>query len=126
MSGFNLFIVGVVVILALAFWNWRHTQENRQTLEQSGFNIDERFGGSPELVIDTRRQEFALISSQGYERYPLSGLVSAALNSDSRREDDVNFRIELHMQNKHVLEVHYPAEWDARRALERLQAYLAR
>jgi len=120
-SGLQLFIAGLVIMLALAFWNWQRSSEQRNALQQSGFSADQRLGGTPELALDTRLRQFALIRADGYERFAFDQLRSAEIGFDVRAEANFHYRIELQLSSG-SRRVDYGSEWEAQRALERLNA----
>lgn len=120
MSGLHIFIVAVVVLLAVAFWNWQRSGEQKRALEQGGFTITESLGGSPELVIDSGREELALVSAGGYERFRFSEFQSVRIGFDERPETESNYRIELSFSRNRELRVGYGSEWEADSALKKL------
>lgn len=123
MSGLQLFILGLVVMLALAFWNWQRSGEQRNALQQSGFNAELRLGGSPELVLDPELRQFALVGPEGYQRYAFNQLQGAEIAFDARAEANFNYRIELQLSSG-MRRVDFASQWDAERALARFNAAL--
>ncbi|GGB89010.1 hypothetical protein GCM10011352_13780 [Marinobacterium zhoushanense] len=121
MSRKLIFTVALSLILALAALSWQRIGEQTAKLEQNGFHISERLGGSPQLLIDGKGRRLALVGPGGYEEFPFSELHSTELGFDAHRETEDNFRIELMLRESRLRQVKFGSEWEARQALERLQ-----
>ncbi|MBV1786909.1 hypothetical protein KQ940_02470 [Marinobacterium sp. D7] len=124
MSGPQIFIIGLVLMLVLAVWNWQRSSEQRSALQGSGFSVTERLGGSPELLVDIRGRALAVVRPGGYERFSFEEFRSAELGYDTLPQADSHFRIELVLSNNRQQQIKYGSEWEAKRALERLQAIM--
>ena len=123
MSGLQLVIVGIIIFAALGFWNYQRTQGQKSALEQSGFEITERIGGTPELVIDSGRKEMALVHPDRIERFAFSELQGAKIGFDQHEDHSQHhFRIELTFSQQRLHQVRFGSEAEAQRALQRFQS----
>lgn len=122
MSGPQIFIIGLVVMLVLAVWNWQRSSEQRSALQGSGFTVTERLGGNPELLIDIPGKALAVVRPDGFERFTFAEFRGAELGYDALPQADSHFRIELALSNSRQQQIKYGSEWEAKRALEKLLA----
>ncbi len=126
MSNMHWFILAVLVMAALAFWQWQRSQDQLALLQQSGFQISEDLGGQPRLLLDSGAGELALVAPDGYTRIAFSEVVTADYRYDSGTQVDGNFRIELGSRPGRVLAVQYESEWQAQERLQQLKKLLGR
>ncbi|SEG72590.1 hypothetical protein [Marinobacterium lutimaris] len=123
MSKLQIVLVGILIMAALGVWNFQRSNQQKAVLEQSGFAISERLGGSPELVLDSTRRELALIHPEGAERFSLNELQNAEIGYDDHEDRArYHYRIELSFTEQRKRRVNYATEWDAQTALERFQS----
>lgn len=127
MSSLHWFLIAVVVIAALGYWNWQRTQDQMQQLQASGFIISDDLGGVPRLLVDRQSQSIAVVAAQAYRRYPFTAIASTDYNVDSGPEVETDFRIEisLHQQARALEKIIYADEWRAQEQLKKLQHYLS-
>ncbi|TCK03149.1 hypothetical protein [Marinobacterium mangrovicola] len=120
MSKLHLVGVGILILAALGLWNYQRGSAEKSSLLQSGFEISESIGGSPELVLDTGRRELALIAPDGAERFSFSELQNAEIGYDEHEDRArYHYRIELSFTQQRQRRVSFSSEWDAQAALER-------
>ncbi len=125
MSGFQIVIIGIVILAALGFWNYQRTSNQKSQLQQAGFEISERIGGSPELVLDTKRRELALVNPDSVDRYGFNDVVGATIEYDQHEHDSqYHFRIEFVFTQQRKGKVNFGSEAEARAALQRLEQLL--
>lgn len=123
MSGLQIVIVGIIIFAALGFWNYQRSQTQKTALEQSGFEISERIGGSPELVLDSARRELALVHPDRVERFSFNELEAAEIGFDQHEDHSQHhFRIELAFAQQRQRKVNFGSEAQAQQALERFQS----
>ncbi|WP_432696479.1 hypothetical protein ACQUQP_18340 [Marinobacterium sp. YM272] len=123
MSGFQLVIVGIIILAALGFWNYQRAQGQKTALQQSGFEISERIGGSPELVIDVGRKEMALVHPDRVERFAFSELDRAEIGFDEHEDRSrYHYRIELSFSQQRQRRVQFGDQAQAETALKRFQS----
>ncbi|SFG45668.1 hypothetical protein [Neptunomonas qingdaonensis] len=120
------FVLVVIVMAGLGYWNWQKTQDQLQVLRNSSFNITADLKGEPRLVIDSTQRQLALVSPQGYRIIPMSAIVHSEMEFDRGVQIDKNFRIELQliMSERSAGPVVYENETLARAALEKLHSAL--
>lgn len=126
MTNLQWFILAVIVIAALAYWNWQRTSGQIKRLQAEGFTISADLGGVPKLLVDQQSDSVAVITAREYRRYSfhqISGL-NYAYDNDAEVED--NFRIEILLQGatKQQENITYNDEHRAEDQLKRLQALL--
>lgn len=122
------FIVGLIVILGLAFWNHKRTQTQHQALQDSGFSVSHHLKGNPELLVSETQQQLAVVRGGDYLRIDFAQVENAAIAFDAAAANDRNFRIRLQLSNapEPVIEIAYQDELDARSALKQLDTLLGR
>ena len=120
------FVLAVIVMAGLGYWNWQKTQGQLQMLRNSSFNITDDLKGEPRLVIDSTQKQIALVSPQGYRIIPMNAVVNSEVAFDRGVQMDNNFRIELQliMSERSAGPVMYENETLARAALEKLHMAL--
>lgn len=120
MSRLQIAIVGILILAALGFWNYQRISDQKAVLLQSGFDISDRIGGSPELVLDTGRREIAIIGPDGSERFSFNELQHAEIGYDDHKDGSgYHYRIELSLTQQRHYKVHFGSEWEAQSALKR-------
>ncbi len=122
------FIVGLIVILGLAFWNHKRTQTQHQALHSSGFSVSHYLKGNPELLVSEIQQQLAVVRAGDYLRIDFAQVEEAAIVFDAAAANDRNFRIRLQLSNapESVIEIAYQDELGAHSALKQLDKILGR
>ncbi|WP_027859525.1 hypothetical protein [Marinobacterium jannaschii] len=126
MSGLHWFILAVVVMAALAYWNWQRSQDQLAQLQKQGFQISEDLKGQPRLLLDLAAKQVALVTPSQASRVAFADIVAAEYGYDSGTQTDSRFRIELSTSSGQQWQVLYENEAIARRQLERLNSLLGR
>lgn len=67
MTSFQWFVIALVIIAGLGYWNWNKTDQQLKQLQATGFTVSEDFKGSPRLLLDLNRQEVAVVDPKNYE-----------------------------------------------------------
>lgn len=120
MSRLQLVIIGILILAALGFWNYQRISNEKAVLLQSGFEISDRIGGSPELVLDSGRREIAIIGPDGAERFAFSEFQHAEIGYDEHEDRSrYHYRIELSFTQQRHSKVNFGSEWEAETALKR-------
>lgn len=116
------FILAVMVMAGLGYWNWQKGQVQLQALRSSSFNVTDDLKGEPRLVIDSSQRQVALVSPQGYRIIPMSTIVNSEVQFDRGVQMDQNYRIELQLASSErpTGPIKYENETLARVALEKL------
>jgi len=126
MSGLHWFILAVVVMAALAYWNWQRSQDQLAQLQKQGFQVSEDLKGQPRLLLDLAAKQLAVVSPSKASRIDFADITAAEYGYDSGTQTDSRFRIELSVSNGEQWEIVYENEAIARRQLERLNSQLGR
>jgi len=124
MENWQMFAVAALVICGLGYMGWQKTQGQLSSLQNEGFVVSDDLGGNPKLVIDAQAQEFALVRTKDYARYPLSAITEARVDSDWGRENEKNFRVELYLARGENFKIKYANEFAADKAISTLNKYL--
>ncbi len=126
MTNIKWFILAFIVIAGLGYWNWKKSGEQVKALQASGFSITDDLKGAPKLLVDSSRQQIAVVYASEYYLYDFQQIKAAHYLYDSNRATETNYRIELSIQaSKTVKEViAYADEWSAKEQYQRLQALI--
>lgn len=119
-------ILIVVVMVVLAFSNWKRSQQQIEELSQSGFQVTDDLKGQPQLLLDRQAKQFALVRPDGRERHTLDEIERVELRFDPGVQQPENFRVVLHLKGGREIEISYENEWLAQDQLKRLQQLLTR
>lgn len=126
MSNLHWFILAVVVIAVLAYWNWQRTNNQIKRLEAQGFYVSADLGGVPKLLVDQQSDSIAIVSGSEYRRYSFEQIASLEYAYDYGTQVEENFRIEIKLQgaDRPQENIVYNEEQRAEKQLKRLQALL--
>lgn len=126
MSNLHWFILAVVVIAVLAYWNWQRTNNQIKRLEAQGFYVSADLGGVPKLLVDQQSDSIAIVSGSEYRRYSFEQIASLEYAYDYGTQVEENFRIEIKLQGatRPQENIVYNEEQRAEKQLKRLQALL--
>jgi hypothetical protein len=118
------FVLAVMIMAGLGYWNWQKGQAQLNALKSSGFDVSDDIKGRPRLVVDRSRQLIALVTAHNYRIIPMVSLVSSDMLFDRDVQLEKNFRIELQLvaSEQPAGPVYYENETLARMALEKLHA----
>lgn len=127
MSSLQWFLLAFIVIAALGYWNWKRTGDQLQQLQATGFVVTDDLGGNPKLVVDSQSKTFAIVTGREFRRYTFSQISSIEYNYDSEPEVDVDFRLEIHLNNaaKQIEKVIYRDEFRAEEQLKKFNEILS-
>lgn len=122
------FVLAVLVMAGLGYWNWQKGQEQLAALKQSGFQVSDDLKGNPRLVVSRSQQQLAIVTPHDYQRIEMADVSEAKFLFDRGVQIDENFRIELTLnragQSSHV--IRYENETLGRDALDKLNQALGR
>lgn len=126
MSNLHWFILAVVVIAVLAYWNWQRTNNQIKRLEAQGFYLSADLGGFPKLLVDQQSDSIAIVSGSEYRRYSFEQIASLGYAYDYGTQVEENFRIEIKLQgaDRPQENIVYNEAQRAEKQLKRLQALL--
>lgn len=120
------FVLAVIVMAGLGYWNWQKGQVQLQALRSSSFNITDDLRGEPRLVVDSTQRQIALVSPHGYRIIRMNAVVHSEVQFDRGVQMDQNYRIELQLaaSERPVGPIKYENETLAGVALEKLHTAL--
>lgn len=124
MGGIQWFILIVIVLAGLAFFNWKASQNQLATLQKQGFNISDDLKGQPNLLVDSLARELAVVTPKGFQRYGFDQVDSVELRFDHGKQYDENFRLYVRFNGTAAAEIKYENEWLAKEKQARLQELL--
>jgi len=123
-GGIQWFILIVIVLAGLAFFNWKASQNQLAALQKQGFNISDDLKGQPNLLVDSQAQELAVVTAKGFQRYGLDQVANVELRFDQGVQTDENYRLHISFNGAAATEIKYENEWLAKEKQARLQELL--
>ena len=126
MSNMHWFILAVIVIIGIAYWNHQRSQAQVAQLQSSGFNISDNLKGTPNLLVSRSQRQIAVPKPSGYVRFGFEQVSGMKVISESAPEHDYNHRLSISVvgQDKSV-NVGYADKTGADKALKQLQHILS-
>ena len=124
MGGIHWFILIVIVLAGLAFFNWKGSQNQLAALQKQGFNISDDLKGQPNLLVDSQAEELAVVTPKGFQRYGFAQVSSVELRFDKGVQTDENYRLAINFNGAATTEIRYENEWLAKEKQTRLQDIL--
>ena len=126
MISFQWFVIALVIIAGLGYWNWNKTDQQLKQLQATGFTVSEDFKGSPRLLLDLNRQEVAVVDPKNYEIIAFSAVEKLEVIYDSGTEVDQNYRLVLYFvgDKQPSKEIAYADEWTAKKQLKKIRSFL--
>ena len=113
-------------IVAFGYWHWKRGDEQINALKASGFSVSVDLNGTPRLLLDSTRKEFAVVKKSGFHVYALSDINKLELAVDKNAQVDSNYRIALSFSDSNApdVQISYENEWIAQDRLKTLQSHL--
>ncbi len=105
MGSLQWFIVAVIVMAGLGFWNYQRIDGQRKELQGAGFQISDDLKGNPGLLVSTAQSQVAVLIPSGYLRFSFDQLKGAEIRSRDTAETETDFRIALLLDVAPVPEV---------------------
>ncbi|WP_428035370.1 hypothetical protein [Amphritea sp.] len=105
MGSLQWFILAVIVMAGLGYWNYQRIDGQRKELLSAGFQISDDLKGNPGLLISSSQRQVAVLIPTGYLRVSFDQIQSAEIRSRDTAETETNFRIALLLENAPVPEV---------------------
>lgn len=124
MGGMHWFILIVVLLAGLAFYNWQNSQNQLSLLKKQGFTLSEDLKGQPNLLVDIQARELAVVTPKGFQRYHFDRVQSVELRFENGVQQPENYHLYVLVDGASPLEIHYENEWLAQDQLNRLHAIL--
>ena len=124
MGGIQWFILIVIVLAGLAFFNWKASQNQLAALQKQGFNITDDLNGQPNLLLDSQARELAVVTAKGFQRYDFDQVENVELRFDQGVQTDENYRLYISFDGAVATEIKYENEWQAKEKQARLQDIL--
>lgn len=124
MGGIQWFILIVIVLAGLAFFNWKASQNQLAALQKQGFNITDDLNGQPNLLLDSQARELAVVTAKGFQRYDFDQVENVELRFDQGVQTDENYRLYISFDSAVATEIKYENEWQAKEKQARLQDIL--
>lgn len=124
MGGIQWFILIVIVLAGLAFFNWKASQNQLAALQKQGFNISDDLKGQPHLLVDSQARELAVVTAKGFQRYGFDQVENIELHFDQGVQTDENYRLHIRFNGAATTEIKYENEWLAKEKQARLQDIL--
>ncbi|SIS91560.1 hypothetical protein [Neptunomonas antarctica] len=120
------FVLAVMIMAGLGYWNWQKGQVQLNALKSSGFDVSDDLKGQPRLVVDRKNKQIALVTASGYRIIPMVSLIASDMLFDRGVQMEQDFRIELQLiaSVQPAGPVYYENETLARMALDKLHAAL--
>ena len=126
MASLHWFLIALVIIAGLGYWNWQRSDQQVKRLQAEGFVITEDLKGTPRLLVDDQLKQVAVVGSSGSQRYDFSNIKKLELVFDRNAQLDENFRIKLSFVDSSISiqEIAFDNEWNAEEKLQALQKRL--
>lgn len=105
MGSLQWFILAVIVMAGLGFWNYQRIDGQRKELQGAGFQISDDLKGNPGLLVSTAQRQVAVLIPSGYLRFSFDQLKGAEIRSRDTAETETDFRIALLLDGAPVPEV---------------------
>ncbi|GGK81413.1 hypothetical protein [Amphritea balenae] len=124
MESYQWFILGVILMAILGYWNYQRTEGQLQSLQSAGFVVSDRLKGNPGVVISRSQRQCAVLIPTGYQRFDFSQIHGAEVRFDWASDTKTNFRLVLLLENayKSEVEIGYQNEPQANNALKKLRS----
>lgn len=126
MTSLHWFLIALVIIAGLGYWNWQRSDQQVKRLQAEGFVITEDLKGTPRLLVDDQLKQVAVVGPSGFQRYDFSNIKKLELVFDRNAQLDENFRIKLSFVDSSIStqEIAFDNEWNAEEKLQALQKRL--
>lgn len=124
MGGIQWFILIVIVLAGLAFFNWKASQNQLAALQKQGFNITDDLKGQPNLLVDSQARELAVVTAKGFQRYGFDQVEKVELHFDQGVQTNENYRLNISFIGAAATEIKYENEWLAKEKEARLRELL--
>uniref|UniRef100_UPI0035623E69 hypothetical protein n=1 Tax=Pontibacterium sp. TaxID=2036026 RepID=UPI0035623E69 len=111
MGGMHWFILIVVLLAGLAFYNWQNSQNQLSLLKKQGFTLSEDLKGQPNLLVDIQARELAVVTPKGFQRYHFDRVQRVELRFDTGVQQPENYHLYILLDGASPLEIHYENEW---------------
>ncbi|MBN0988836.1 hypothetical protein [Amphritea pacifica] len=123
MGSFQWFIVALIVMAGLGYWNYQRIDGQRKQLVSAGFQISDDLKGNPGLLVSTTQRQVAVLVPSGYLRLGFDQLKDAEVRFRSSAETETDYRIALILEGAPVpeVEIRYSNEHSVEIALRKLQ-----
>lgn len=125
MGTLQWFILAVVVMAGLGYWNYQRIDGQRKALEGAGFIVSDDLKGSPGLLVSTTQQQVAVLLPTGYLRIGFDQLKHGEIRHNESGENDrrSNFRLVMTLDGASQAEVEnrYQDEHQADIAFKKLR-----
>ncbi|WP_299196010.1 hypothetical protein [uncultured Amphritea sp.] len=105
MGSFQWFILAVIIMAGLGYWNYQRIDGQRKELLSAGFQISDDLKGNPGLVVSTSQRQVAVLIPTGYLRVSFDQIQHAEIRSRDTAEAETDFRIALLLDGAPVPEV---------------------
>lgn len=116
-------VLFILIMAGLGAYQWQKSRQQASQLQQSGFTLSQDLGGNPQLLLDNRQHELALVWPDRYQRIALADIRAAEVAFDRGVQINTRFRIEL-VTGAGLEKVFYENETLARVALDKLRPHL--
>jgi hypothetical protein len=126
MGTLQWFILAMVVMAGLGYWNYQRIDGQRKALEGAGFVVSDDLKGNPGLLISTTQQQVAVLVPSGYLRVDFSQIEHGEIRHDQTSQTDIptSYRIALVLTgaSQSEVEIGYQTEHHADIAFKKLRA----